>query len=52
MDFPFVTLGHRVVMTTFYYYSVNHQSGLLKNTFFKIIKYFFKTLKYAAKYVI
>ena len=27
--------NHWVVMTTFYYYSVNHQSGLQKNTFSK-----------------
>ena len=39
------------VVTTFYYYSVNHQSGLGKHIF-KIIIYFFNTLKCAANYVI
>ena len=31
-----VILYHWVVMTTFYYNSVNHQSGLPKNTFSKL----------------
>ena len=33
-----------VVMTTFYYNSVNHQSGLQKNTFSKL-SYFFNRLR-------
>ena len=39
-------------MTTFYYYSVNHQSGNTDKHIFKIIIYFFNTLKCAANYVI
>ena len=35
LAFRSVTDG--VVMTTFYYYSVNHQSGLPKNTFSKLL---------------
>ena len=38
-------------MTTFYYCSVNHQSGLQSNIF-KIIIYSFNTSKCAANYVI
>ena len=32
---------HKGVMTTFYYFSVNHQPGLKRNTFFKINHIFF-----------
>ena len=39
-------------MTTFYYYSVNHQSGLQRNRFSKLSYIFFNTLKCAANYVI
>ena len=39
-------------MTTFYYYSVNHQSGLQSNTFSKLSYIFFNTSKCAANYVI
>ena len=39
-------------MTTFYYYSVNHQSGLQRNTFSKSSYIFFNTSKYATNYVI
>ena len=39
-------------MTTFYYCSVNHQSGLQRKNIFKIIIYFFNTSKCAANYVI
>ena len=41
-------------MTTFYYYSVNHQSGLhfTEKHIFKIIIYFFNTSKCAVNYVI
>ena len=39
-------------MTTFYYYSVNHQSGLHRNTFSKLSYIFFNTSKCAANCVI
>ena len=39
-------------MTTFYYYTVNHQSGLQRNTFSKLSYIFFNTSKCAANYVI
>ena len=39
-------------MTTFYYYSVNHQSGLQRNTFSKLSYIFFNTSKCATDYVI
>jgi hypothetical protein len=39
-------------MTTFYYYSVNHQSGLQRNTFSKLSYISFYTSKCAPNYVI
>ena len=43
---------HEVVINTFNYYSVNHQSSLPKNTFSKLSYiYFFNTLKCAPNYV-
>ena len=39
-------------MTTFYYCSVNHQSGLNEKHIFKIIIYSFATSKCVANYVI
>jgi hypothetical protein len=39
-------------MTTFYYCSVNHQSGLQRNTFSKLSYIFFNTSKCVANYVI
>ena len=38
-------------MTAFYYYFVNHQSGLQRNTFSKS-SFFFDRTKYAINYVI
>ena len=39
-------------MTTFYYYSVNPQSGLQRNTFSKLSYIFFNTSKCATNFVI
>jgi hypothetical protein len=39
-------------MTTFYYCSVNHQSGLQSNTFSKLSYIFFNTSKCATNFVI
>ena len=39
-------------MTTFYYCSVNHQSGLQRNTFSKLSYTFFNTSKCASNYSI
>ena len=44
--------GRRKVRTTFYYCSVNHQSGLESNTFSKSSNNFFNTSKCARNYVI
>ena len=46
------TTEDRRFMTTFYYCSVNHQSGLQRNTFSKLSYIFFNTSKCAANYVI
>ena len=50
--FIFNLMEDEMSMTTFYYYSVNHQSSLQRNTFSKSSYIFLKKPKGAANYVI